>query len=62
MTEIYTTDFPCECGEYNLEISTGFVGYMGDKPCSESYGKCTKCGKELYNQQIDKRFDLTKIE
>lgn len=52
----YETDIPCKCGEYDLEIETDFVGYMGDRPCYEDYGKCPNCKKTLYNQDINKRF------
>jgi hypothetical protein len=56
MPSIYRTDIPCECGEYDLEITSGHVGYIGDMPCSEDYGKCPKCGKEVWNQKINERF------
>jgi len=56
MSNTYRTDIPCECGEYNLEITSGFVGFMGSKPCSEDSGKCPNCGKQLYQHDINKRF------
>lgn len=54
---IYETDMPCNCGEYEIEITTCHVGYMGDMPCSEDYGKCPKCGKEYTQYEINKRFN-----
>ena len=56
MTSMYRTDIPCDCGEYDLEIESRHVGHMGDMPCSEDYGKCPKCGKEVWNQKINERF------
>lgn len=53
---MYKTDIPCKCGEYNLIITTGFVGYMGDAPCVEDYGECPKCGKKLNQFEINKRY------
>uniref|UniRef100_A0A6M3K2E0 Uncharacterized protein n=1 Tax=viral metagenome TaxID=1070528 RepID=A0A6M3K2E0_9ZZZZ len=52
----YKTDYPCECGCKKLNITSGFVGYMGSKPCYEDYGKCPECGKTLSGNEIDKRF------
>lgn len=53
---IFKTDTPCECGEYDLEISSEHVGNMGDMPCSEDRGICPNCGKKIWNQEINKRF------
>lgn len=52
----YETDISCECGETKLIIESGHVGYMGSMPCSEDYGVCPKCGKQIWNQEINKRF------
>jgi len=52
----YTADIPCECGEADLNIESGFVGFMGDRPCSEGYGECIKCKKRINNKEIDERF------
>ena len=52
----YETDTPCECGEFDLIITSGFVGFMGDAPASEDYGECPKCGKQFTHNQINKRF------
>ena len=57
MMNTYKADIPCECGEYDIEITSGFVGYMGDNPCSEDYGECSKCKKQLSQHQINKRFE-----
>lgn len=51
------TDNPCECGNKELEIESGFVGYMGDRPCYEDYATCTKCGKQYNNQKINQFFN-----
>lgn len=53
------TDIPCECGEYELTIiNDGIVGYMGDQPCYQSYGKCPKCEKRIFDDEINKRFEV----
>jgi len=31
--DICETDIPCICGETKLIIETGFVGFIGNKPC-----------------------------
>lgn len=51
-----TADIPCECGCLDMSIESGFVGFMGDMPCSEDYGKCCRCGKSFINGEINKRF------
>lgn len=53
---VYKSDVACDCGEFDIIVTTGFVGYMGSKPCYESYGKCPKCKKEFNNNEIDNRF------
>ena len=54
---IYKTGIPCECGEINLIITSGFVGFMGDKPCYEDYGECPSCKKSLNQGEINARFE-----
>jgi len=56
MGNTYKTDIPCDCGEYDLIITSGFVGFMGDKPCSEDCGKCPNCKKPIYQHEINERF------
>lgn len=51
------TDNPCECGCEEIEITQGFVGYMGDKPCREVYGDCPECGRSYNNSKLNERFN-----
>lgn len=56
MSNTYKTDIPCECGEHDLIITSDHVGFMGDAPCSEDWGTCPKCKKELKQHEINGRF------
>ena len=58
MVQIIKTDISCECGEYKLKITSGFVGYMGSKPCYSDTGECVKCGNIIHDNEINKRFNL----
>ncbi len=53
---IYNSDIPCECGEYNIQIKSDFVGFFGDKPCYEDCGVCPLCGKVFNQYEISQRF------
>jgi hypothetical protein len=54
--DICETDIPCICGETKLIIETGFVGFIGNKPCYEDYGECPSCGMKLNQSNINKRY------
>ena len=56
MSSVYKTDIPCDCGEYDLIITSDHVGFMGSAPVSEDWGKCPKCDKEFKQHEINKRF------
>lgn len=54
--DIFKTAIPCECGGIEISISAGLVGFVESSPRYEAYGKCTKCGKSLSEEEMEKRF------